>query len=146
MRFPIVLTLASTVLVGAVLAQSPGSFEVVSIKPNKSGAPGSETDTTPGRVSVLNATPLSLLLRAFGVSGFQIVGAPNWVLTDRYDVVATVPDGRVLNDQDRKIGLQSLWLARAVDALRGELHRGFGRVEARLDRLDGREPPSLRRA
>ena len=44
------------------------------------------------------------------------------------------------------IGLQSLWLARAVDALRGELHRGFGRVEARLDRLDGREPPSLRRA
>jgi uncharacterized protein (TIGR03435 family) len=84
--------------VGAV----PKSFDVVSIKPNNSGAPGSETDTTPGRVSVINGTPLSLLLRAFGVSRFQIVGAPEWTLTERYDVVATVPEGRVLNDQDRQ--------------------------------------------
>lgn len=102
MRFPIVLAVAATVLMGPLRAQSPTTFEVVSIKPNKSGAPGSETDTTPGRVSVINATPLSLLLRAFGMSGFQIVGAPDWVLTERYDVVATVPEGRVLNDQDRQ--------------------------------------------
>jgi uncharacterized protein (TIGR03435 family) len=51
---------------------------------------------------VINATPLSLLLRAFGVSRFQIVGAPEWTLTERYDLVATVPEGRVLNDQDRQ--------------------------------------------
>ena len=78
------------------------TFDVVSIKPNKSGAPGSETDTTAGRVSVINATPLSLLIRAFGVARFQIVGAPDWALTERYDLVATVPEGRVLNDQDRQ--------------------------------------------
>lgn len=94
--------LAAAALIVPLQAQSPASFDVVSIKPNKSGAPGSETDTTPGRVSVLNATPLSLLLRAFGVSTFQIVGAPDWVSTERYDVVATVPDGRLLNDRDRQ--------------------------------------------
>jgi uncharacterized protein (TIGR03435 family) len=99
MRFPAVL--AATLLIAPILAQSPPTFDVVSIKPNKSGATASETDTTPGRVSVLNATPISLLLRAFGVSAFQIVGAPDWVRTERYDVVATVPDGRVLNDRDR---------------------------------------------
>ena len=102
MCFPVILAVAATALAGSIQAQSPATFDVVSIKPNKSGAPGSETDTTPGRVSVLNATPLSLLLRAFGVSTFQIIGAPNWVLTERYDVVATVPEGRVLNDQDRR--------------------------------------------
>jgi len=102
MRFPIILAVAATVLVAPLQAQAPTTFEVVSIKPNKSGAPGSETDTSPGRVSVINATPLSLLLRAFGVSAFQIVGAPDWIATERYDVVANVPEGRVLNDQDRR--------------------------------------------
>lgn len=100
MRFSVVL--AATLLIASVQAQSPAGFEVVSIKPNRTGAPGSETDTTPGRVNVINATPLSLLLRAFGVSNFQIVGAPDWAATERYDVVATVPDGRVLNDQERR--------------------------------------------
>jgi uncharacterized protein (TIGR03435 family) len=100
MRIPTVLAVAATVLVGSLQAQS-ATFEVVSIKPNKSGAPASETDTSPGRVSVINATPLSLLLRAFGVMAFQIVEAPDWISTDRYDVIATVPDSRVLNDQDR---------------------------------------------
>ena len=94
--------LAIALLVAPLWAQSPNTFDVVSIKPNRSGAPASETDTTPGRVSVINATPLSLLLRAFGVSRFQIVGAPDWALTERYDLVATVPQGRVLNDQDRQ--------------------------------------------
>ena len=93
---------ATLVIVPLQAAQPPAKFEVVSIKPNKSGAPSSETDTSPGRVSVINGTPLSLLLRAFGVTTFQIVGAPDWVATERYDVVATVPGGRVLNDQDRQ--------------------------------------------
>jgi len=94
--------LAAALAVAPLHAQSPNMFDVVSIKPNRSGAAASETDTTPGRVSVINATPLSLLLRAFGVSRFQIVGAPDWALTERYDLVATVPQGRVLNDQDRQ--------------------------------------------
>jgi uncharacterized protein (TIGR03435 family) len=86
----------------APLQKSPDTFDVVSIKPNKSGAAASETDTSPGRVSVINATPLSLLLRAFGVQAFQIANAPSWLQTERYDVVATVSDGRVLNDRDRQ--------------------------------------------
>ena len=101
-RVPMVLSLGVAVLVGTVVAQSPSSFDVVSIKPNRSGAPASETDTTPGRVSVLNATPLSLLVRAFGVSAFQIVGAPDWVGRERYDVVGTLPDRRMPNDRDRQ--------------------------------------------
>jgi uncharacterized protein (TIGR03435 family) len=94
--------LAAALAVAPLQAQSSDAFDVVSIKPNKSGAAASETDTSPGRVSVINATPLSLLLRAFGVQAFQIANAPSWLQTERYDVVATVSDGRVLNDRDRQ--------------------------------------------
>ena len=100
LRLPLILV--AVLLIVPLHAQSPGTFEVVSIKPNKSGAAASETDTSPGRVSVTNATPLSLLLRAFGVSALQIVGAPDWVATERYDLIATVPEGRLLNDQARR--------------------------------------------
>jgi uncharacterized protein (TIGR03435 family) len=106
MPFAVAL-LALTLLIVPLQAQ-PTTFGVVSIKPNRSGAPASETDTTPGRISVINATPLSLLVRAFGVATFQIVGAPPWVLTERYDVVATVPDGRLLNDQDRQSAFEKM--------------------------------------
>jgi len=135
MRFPIVL--AATMLVVSLQAQSPTTFEVASIKPNKSGAPGSETDTSPGRVSVINATPLSLLLRAFGVSAFQVAGAPDWVRTERYDVVATVPDGRVLNDQDRgteAARVEALAAAATADLRRGRL--GEQRDGVRVERPD----------
>jgi hypothetical protein len=43
------------------------------------------------------------------------------------------------------IGLQTFWVAHAINTLRDEMYRGFDRIEARLDRLEGREPPSLRR-
>ena len=43
------------------------------------------------------------------------------------------------------IGLQTFWVARSIDALRDEMHRGFDRLDARIDRLEDREPPSLHR-
>jgi len=43
------------------------------------------------------------------------------------------------------IGLQTFWISRALDTLRGEMHRGFDRLDARIDRLEDRGPPSLRR-
>src|SRR5262245_41594842 len=110
MRLSIILVAAT--LAAPPQAQPPTAFEVVSIQPNKSGAPGSETDTSPGRVSVINGTPVSLLLRAFGVSNFQIVGAPDWAFTERYDVVASVPGGRVLNDQERQTYFEKMLVER----------------------------------
>lgn len=100
--------LAATVLIVPLQAQSSTTFDVVSIKPNKSGAAASETETTPGRLNLINVTPLSLLLRAFGVLTPQIVGAPGWLATERYDVVASVPGGAVLTDQTRQAYMERM--------------------------------------
>ena len=43
------------------------------------------------------------------------------------------------------IGLQSFWIARSLDALRGEMHRGFDGLERRVARLEDSRPPGLRR-
>ena len=96
------------VLVVAPLYAQSSAFDVVSIRRNNSGAPGSETDTEAGRISLINATPLSLVLRAFGVRAPQVIGLPGWAATERYDVIVTVARGQVLNDRDRQPFFQKM--------------------------------------
>src|SRR5262249_11315206 len=102
------LLLLATLAASPLHAQSSGRFEVVSIKPNRSGAEASETNTSPGRLSLSNVTPLSLIFRAFGVQASQVVGAPNWLSSDRYDVVAVTGGPDVLNDKDRHPFIQAM--------------------------------------
>jgi len=94
--------LAVVPMCATLTAQSQTSLEVVSIKPNHTGAAASETNTTPGRMSFINVTPLSLIRRAFGVQDFQITGFPSWISTERFDVVAVLDRTAVLSDQDRQ--------------------------------------------
>ncbi len=89
-------------------AQSSGRFDAVSIKPNRSGLPSSDTNTSLGRLSLINVTPLSLLLRAFGVLGPQIIGAPGWLATERYDVVAVTGGADRLTDKERQPFTQAM--------------------------------------
>ena len=93
---------------GWLSAQSQGQFDAVSIRPNRSGSPSSDTNTSLGRLSLLNVTPLSLLLRAFGVQESQIVGTPGWVSTERYDIVAVTGDANPLTDKERQPFLQAM--------------------------------------
>lgn len=66
-------------------------FGAVSIKPNRSGI-GFGIRVTPGRVTAANTSLLQLISVAYQVQAFQIVGGPNWLQSDRFDVVATVDD------------------------------------------------------
>jgi uncharacterized protein (TIGR03435 family) len=88
--------------------QASGKFDVISIRRNRSGAEASDTNTTPGRFSLINGTPLSLILRAFGVLGPQVIGAPQWASTERYDVIAVTGGDEILNDKDRQPFFQAM--------------------------------------
>ena len=81
-------------IVGVLEAQTPvtPAFEVASVKPNKSGDGPTMAGMQPGgRVTMINS-PLRVLIRnAYQLQDFQIAGAPTWINTERFDVVAKAP-------------------------------------------------------
>ena len=69
----------------------PLSFEVTTIKPDASGAPAKGISVR-GRTFVATNTSLSdLIVFAYDLHKQQIVGGPDWVGKDKYDISA-VPD------------------------------------------------------
>ncbi len=65
-------------------------FEVASVKPNKSGEAGLRMDIPGGRRLVAVNMPLRELIRAaYTLQAFQIVGAPGWLESERFDITAT---------------------------------------------------------
>lgn len=65
------------------------TFEVASVKPNKSGQPFVSLGIQPGGRFTATNVPLRLLIRnAYQIQDFQLVGAPDWVSTDRFDIIA----------------------------------------------------------
>lgn len=52
-----------------------------------------------GRLEIRKATMFNLLSGAFGIDGEKIVGGPNWLELDRYDVIAKVPADPALEKQ-----------------------------------------------
>ena len=71
-------------------AQSRPSFEVAAIKRNISEARGQRgpSSSSPGTFIVENAPLRGLILGAYGVRANQLVGGPELVASDRYDITA----------------------------------------------------------
>jgi len=99
-RFTAILIATSAVqLLGqAQTTQTALSFEVASIKPNTSDAVGvGGLGWGADFIRARNQSPASLLRMAFGVQGDQIIGAPAWAGTERFDITAKVAPGVVFN-------------------------------------------------
>src|SRR5215217_3589440 len=79
----------------AVGAQAPPpTFEVASIKPNNSGSAEGGIRVQPGgRVAWINMTLKQLIATAYGFDQREVVGAPAWLGTERFDVIAKVEAG-----------------------------------------------------
>lgn len=84
------------------------SFDVVSIRPNTTGAGRSSERTNSGHVMAENITPSSMIQQAFGVRASQIEGAPGWIETDKYDLQATTGTTKDLNDVELRPYWESL--------------------------------------
>jgi uncharacterized protein (TIGR03435 family) len=81
---------------------SDPAFEVVSVKPNKSGDQRVMIQMPPtGRFTATNIAVRMLLRQAYDVQDFQIVGGPNWLASDRFDIVAKTPEGMTGPEQIR---------------------------------------------
>lgn len=67
-------------------ADADPSFEVATVKPSSIDERGSAIHAGGGHLTIKNQTLNTMLLFAYGIHPKQIVDAPEWLATDRYDV------------------------------------------------------------
>jgi len=68
------------------------SFEVATIKLNRSGDQGFAVRMPLGRFTTTGTTTKFLIAYAYSLKDYQVTGGPGWVDSERYDVDAKVPD------------------------------------------------------
>ena len=87
----LLLTLSAVgAVVIAVRAQDKDqTFDVASVRANKSGDGNGMLRQLPGgRMTATNMPLRPMITFAYSLAGYQLVGGPGWLNTDRYDVVA----------------------------------------------------------
>lgn len=79
-------------------APHPPAFEVADIKANmsKDPRPGKERLLPGGRIDVPNATLKEMIGAAYAVQPNMITGGPNWLDSERFDIVAKAPPETLL--------------------------------------------------
>jgi uncharacterized protein (TIGR03435 family) len=90
-------------IAGVHAAQTPASpaFEVASIKLNKTGDRASHGVVQPGgRFVNTNVTLLQLIQTSYRMATAQIIGGPDWIRNEHYDIVAKGPDGATPAQRD----------------------------------------------
>ncbi|HWF11487.1 MAG TPA: TIGR03435 family protein, partial [Bryobacteraceae bacterium] len=95
------------------------TFEVASLKLNNSGTTSMKFPVPfGGRFNGTNLTLRTLISFAWGVQGFQILNAPSWLNSDRYDIMAKAAETNLTLDQYHQM-VQAL----LVDRFRLAVHR-----------------------
>src|SRR5215472_4525120 len=94
--------------IGGAQTQTP-VFEVASVKPSQSLEPRVNMGPAPGGGFDAVNVPLQMLITyAYDVRDHQLIAAPGWLMTERYDIQAKAPaDGSRSQDSVRQ-RLQSL--------------------------------------
>jgi uncharacterized protein (TIGR03435 family) len=78
---------------GQSLAKAP-EFEVADIKLNHGSGDAGRIQILPGgQVNLPNITLKSLIMLSYGLNEDMLRGAPSWIDTDHYDIVAKAPPG-----------------------------------------------------
>ena len=173
-------TFATSVIFSAVvglsvslLAQSPPdpkppAFEVASIKRNTSNETPSLTINA-GRLTIRNGPTRAIIRSAFALQDFQVVGGPDWIDTDGWDVTAKAEAGAerqpmgpmvqsllaesfklVAHKETRTLPVYALVFARQDHAFGPKLHasstdcqKDVGAVIARTGRPPSPDAPPL---
>ena len=88
-KLGLTLLLAGCVAVVAPAQEKDATFEVASVKANKSGESNGNLRGLGGdRVVATNMPVRPMITFAYQVAGYQLIGGPGWLTTDRYDINA----------------------------------------------------------
>ncbi len=143
LAFLVTLIGASSLASTAVPTQSPGGaqFDVVSIKPSAAGGNGGGMRTLPDGSFVMTNQPIrSIIQAASPVPVRDVVGFPDWVNTDRYDITAKAPAGFSREQQGEMMRNMFVERMKLVGHVEQQERNTFALVVARSD---GRLGPQL---
>jgi uncharacterized protein (TIGR03435 family) len=88
-KLALTLSLVGVVAIGVPAQDKDATFEVASVKANKSGDTNGLLRMLPGgRVNASNMPVRPIITFAYQLAQYQLVGGPGWLNTDRYDLVA----------------------------------------------------------
>lgn len=114
------VAVAAALIPFCLFVKGQATFQVASIKPHVGVIRFSEDPTVRGnRVTAVACTPLNLIEAAYRVRDFQIIGAPAWTLTERYDLEATAA-ATPLTDDEMETMLRTLLAGRFQLQIRRE--------------------------
>jgi uncharacterized protein (TIGR03435 family) len=119
------------------------TFDVVSIKPNVTGAGGFSTSGRPGGGFAMTNGTLSMLIAQGYTGQEQVIGLPDWATSTRYDVIATGASAIQTPTPDQRRAMSRALLA---DRFKFAAHYETREVPAFdlvLARSDGKFGPSL---
>ena len=111
-------TLAAQQIPPAPAGTVSPTFEVASIKRNASGDGFISVSLAPGRPTFINMPVRQLIVRAYGVQPYQVLGGPSWITGDRFDITAKAADDSSTPAQ-MNLMLQSL----LADRFKLKVHR-----------------------
>lgn len=134
--------LISACLSGYLGAQAAAEFEVVSIKRNVTVDAGGGIRTLPDGTFILVNQPIGSMIRGAAATPVrEVIGAPDWVNTERYDVTTKPPAGSTpaqRQEMTRRMFADRMKLVAHVEQRERET---FALV---LERSDGRLGPNLK--
>jgi bla regulator protein BlaR1 len=145
----------------STISQAPAQprleFEVASVKKNLSGNQGGSFGARPGgQIVVTNNTLRNIIRNVWNVQDFQIVGGPEWINQDRWDVNAKAPESLIQQQPQQQQTMQQqqqqlLMMMRTMLADRFQLlvhneKREMPVYAIVLARPDGRFGPQLKRS
>ena len=109
-------------------------FEVASIRPARQDD-SAKVDGDKGYYVVHNLTLKRLITMAWGVDGRDVIGGPNWISSDHWDIAAKMPAEYATRQQDSFLNPQDQFLRRMLQNLLADRFRLAIHREAR--RADG---------
>jgi uncharacterized protein (TIGR03435 family) len=136
-------------LVSALRAQAPATdmklpaFEVASVKPTKISGTSLVRPLPGGRFSVINFSLAGLIKRAYRLQDNQLVGGPDWIRSEGYDIEAKAESAA--SAEQMLLMLRTLLTERFRLALRTE-RRELPVYALVLVKSDGATGPQLKRS
>ena len=133
-----------------LLAQQPAivgaQFDVISIKPHKSDVPGGGMRMEPDGTQIMtNVAVRQFIMGAATEPVVDVLGLPDWTMTERYDVIAKPGPGSKPTRDQRAEMMRNLFVERMklVGHIAEEERTTFALV---LARSDGRLGPNLKKS